>query len=658
MTDIDLLDRESSWLEFNKRVLTLSKDSSVPFKDRLFLFGITHSNLDEFFQIRISGLLEKVYETINQKLDVSISKETFVYFIDILEEAKKEMINRNTVWKEYFVKDLEKHGVNFKRMKDLTESELDILEDYFDNNIKPLLTPLAADPTHPFPYISDLSLSIGVVIKNEFEDNQFIRIKIPASLGSFVNLNKEQLVWIHELVLHYIDKLFFPHTVIEKFWFRTTRDADLEFRASLKRNFLEVVKEGLENRKLGKIVRLEIQEGVSVTTQKYLKNNLEIDYDLQVELKDPLTRFQINSLIDHIEFSTSWKLHETEFEFSNDMFEIIKNNDVMVHHPYDSFEKTVLRFLEKACFDPYVRAIKMTQYRTGLTAENDKITSLLASAARGGKQVAVLVELRARFDEEQNISNAEYLEESGVHVTYGDPRYKAHTKMILVVREENNELVPYMHFGTGNYNVLTSKGYEDIGIFTSDKSIGNDCGIVFNSLTAYADRENLDELLVAPESLEKNINSLIEEQIDLGEEGKIVLKLNNLTDPLIIQKLYDAAKAGNQINIIVRGICCLIPIKNINVISILGPFLEHSRIYKFGRSDIEKIYIGSADLMQRNLRHRIEVLVPIKSPIIKKKLSSLLEKYIKSDKYSWTLKNDGTWKKLDGNYNIQEKLNK
>ena len=382
------------------------------------------------------------------------------------------------------------------------------------------------------------------------------------------------------------------------------------------------------------------------------------DYDLQVELKDPLTRFQINSLIDHIEFSTSWKLHETEFEFSNDMFEIIKNNDVMVHHPYDSFEKTVLRFLEKACFDPYVRAIKMTQYRTGLTAENDKITSLLASAARGGKQVAVLVELRARFDEEQNISNAEYLEESGVHVTYGDPRYKAHTKMILVVREENNELVPYMHFGTGNYNVLTSKGYEDIGIFTSDKSIGNDCGIVFNSLTAYADRENLDELLVAPESLEKNINSLIEEQIDLGEEGKIVLKLNNLTDPLIIQKLYDAANAGNQINIIVRGICCLIPIKNINIISILGPFLEHSRIYKFGRSDIEKIYIGSADLMQRNLRHRIEVLVPIKSPIIKKKLSSLLEKYIKSDKYSWTLKNDGTWKKLDGNYNIQEKLNK
>jgi len=649
-----LLDRELSWLNFNKRVLDLSQSKSVSLKDRLFLYSITHSNLDEFFQIRISGLIEQldIGEFSGFNDNISIDE-----FNNIFDSASKYMKDRVCVWNDELKDELSKFDLSIKTMEQLTKSEKNRLKDYFINNVMPSLTPLASDQTKPFPYISDLSLSIGIFLKKN-KRKEFVRIKIPTNLGAYCNVNFNEIVWMHDLVMYFADVMFTSYQIEEKFWFRITRDQDLEFRQSLKKDFLEVVKEGLEFRRQGKVSRVEIQNTASNYARNYLKRKLELDLNLFVDLSQPLTAFQINSLQNLRDFPTSWKRPTGEFSFGGDVFDILKKKDVLVQHPYDSFEQSVIKFLETACKDTKVITIKMTQYRTGNSAENDVITSLLATAARLGKQVAVQIELRARFDEEKNIKNAQYLEDAGVHVTYGDPQYKAHVKMILVVREEEENLVSYMHFGTGNYNFVTSEGYEDIGLFTSNESLGEDCGLIFNSLTAYANREFSNNILVAPEKLQDSIIDLIKEQKKLKDEGYIFLKLNNITDPFIIEALNDASKAGVQIDIIVRGICSLKPSRNIRIKSILGQFLEHSRIYSFGKGARKKIFIGSADMMQRNLRHRIEILVPILNSNIKKKLEKIILKYLKTDKFSWSLDKEGNWHLSNGDYSIQEDFNR
>ena len=649
-----LLDRELSWLNFNKRVLDLSQSKSVSLKDRLFLYSITHSNLDEFFQIRISGLIEQldIGEFSGFNDNISIDE-----FNNIFDSASKYMKDRVCVWNDELKEELSEFDLSIKTMDQLTKSEKNRLKDYFINNVMPSLTPLASDQTKPFPYISDLSLSIGIFLKKN-KRKEFVRIKIPTNLGAYCNVNFNEIVWMHDLVMYFADVMFTSYQIEEKFWFRITRDQDLEFRQSLKKDFLEVVKEGLEFRRQGKVSRVEIQNTASNYARNYLKRKLELDLNLFVDLSQPLTAFQINSLQNLRDFPTSWKRPTGEFSFGGDVFDILKKKDVLVQHPYDSFEQSVIKFLETACKDTKVITIKMTQYRTGNSAENDVITSLLATAARLGKQVAVQIELRARFDEEKNIKNAQYLEDAGVHVTYGDPQYKAHVKMILVVREEEENLVSYMHFGTGNYNFVTSEGYEDIGLFTSNESLGEDCGLIFNSLTAYANREFSNNILVAPEKLQDSIIDLIKEQKKLKDEGYIFLKLNNITDPFIIEALNDASKAGVQIDIIVRGICSLKPSRNIRIKSILGQFLEHSRIYSFGKGARKKIFIGSADMMQRNLRHRIEILVPILNSNIKKKLEKIILKYLKTDKFSWSLDKEGNWHLSNGDYSIQEDFNR
>jgi len=649
-----LLDRELSWLNFNKRVLDLSQSKSVSLEDRLFLYSITHSNLDEFFQIRISGLIEQldIGEFSGFNDNISIDE-----FNNIFDSASKYMKDRVCVWNDQLKEELSEFDLSIKTMDQLTKSEKNRLKDYFINNVMPSLTPLASDQTKPFPYISDLSLSIGIFLKKN-KRKEFVRIKIPTNLGAYCNVNFNEIVWMHDLVMYFADVMFTSYQIEEKFWFRITRDQDLEFRQSLKKDFLEVVKEGLEFRRQGKVSRVEIQNTASNYARNYLKRKLELDLNLFVDLSQPLTAFQINSLQNLRDFPTSWKRPTGEFSFGGDVFDILKKKDVLVHHPYDSFEQSVIKFLETACKDTKVITIKMTQYRTGNSAENDVITSLLANAARLGKQVAVQIELRARFDEENNIKNAQYLEDAGVHVTYGDPQYKAHVKMILVVREEEENLVSYMHFGTGNYNFVTSQSYEDIGLFTSNESLGEDCRLIFNSLTAYANREFSNNILVAPEKLQDSIIDLIKEQKKLKDEGYIFLKLNNITDPFIIEALNDASMAGVQIDIIVRGICSLKPSRNIRIKSILGQFLEHSRIYSFGKGARNKIFIGSADMMQRNLRHRIEILVPILNSNIKKKLEKIILKYLKTDKFSWSLDKDGNWNLSNGDYSIQEDFNR
>ena len=649
-----LLDRELSWLSFNERVLELSQEKKLNIKDKLSLFAITHSNLDEFFQIRVSGILDEIY--IQNKNGLN-NDEKIAYFRSIFEKATDLMKRRNEIWKNNFINELNDSSLEILNLDDLDKSEISRLEDYFVHNVMPILTPLASDQTHPFPYISDLSLSVGVFIhsKNMLEKD-FVRIKVPTSLGPFCNVNKTQVVWMHELIIYFIDIMFKPYKVSEKFWFRITRDADLEFRESLKKDFLDVIQESLESRRLGRVVRIEIDEKVSIEAKNYLMNNLELDFDLFINLEKPITSFQINGISKLTNQESSWSNFNDKFSFEDDVFTSIKKGDVLVHHPYQSFDDSVIQFLRQSCFDPKVRTIKMTQYRTGQSGESDVITSLLASAARGGKQVAAQIELRARFDEEKNIENARFLEESGVHVSYGDPKYKAHVKMILVVREEEDSLVSYMHFGTGNYNYLTSQGYEDIGLFTANQQLGLDCQLIFNSLTAYADRRKASNILVAPETLQNSILELIVEQTLLGSKGYIFLKINNLTDPFIIDALQKAASNGVNINLIIRGICSLKAESNIRIISVLGQFLEHSRIYMFGQNKNSKIYIGSADMMQRNLRHRIEILVPILDATIKEYLIKLTKMYLKSDSNTWEMDSRGNWNNLNGNYSIQEKL--
>lgn len=648
-----LLDRELSWLNFNKRVLDLSQSKDISLKDRLFLYSITHSNLDEFFQIRISGLIEQVEIG---ELSGFTDKILIDEFNSIFDSASKYMQNRVDVWNDRLKEELSEFDLSIKTMDQLTKSEKIRLKDYFINNVMPSLTPLASDQTKPFPFISDLSLSIGVFLKKN-KRKEFVRIKIPSNLGAYCNVNLNEIVWMHDLVMYFADVMFTSYQIEEKFWFRITRDQDLEFRQSLKKDLIDVVKEELEFRRQGKVSRVEIQNTASNYVRNYLKRNLDLKLDLFIDLNQPLTAFQINSLQNLREFPSSWKRPTREFSFGGDVFDILRKKDVLVHHPYDSFEQSVIKFLETACKDTKVITIKMTQYRTGNSAANDKITSLLATAARLGKQVAVQIELRARFDEERNIQNAEYLEDAGVHVSYGDPQYKAHVKMILVVREEDENLVSYMHFGTGNYNFVTSQSYEDIGLFTCNASLGEDCGLIFNSLTAYANRGFSKNILVAPEKLQDSILDFIKEQKKLKEDGYIFLKLNNITDPFIIRALNDASKAGVEIDIIVRGICSLKPSKNIRIKSILGQFLEHSRIYSFGKGLNNKIFIGSADMMQRNLRHRIEILVPILDSNVKKMLEKIILKYLKTDKFSWSLDEDGIWNLLNGDYSIQENIN-
>ena len=646
-----ILDRELSWLNFNKRVLDLSRSKKISLKDKLFLYGITHSNLDEFFQIRISGLIEQIdYGKFSEPTD-NISIEEFT---SIFNSASKYMKKRIDVWNNEIKDELSKFDLSIKTMDQLSKSEIIRLKDYFINNVMPSLTPLASDQTKPFPYISDLSLSIGIVL-NKNNKKEFVRIKIPSKLGAYCNVNINEIVWMHDLVMYFADIMFASYQIEEKFWFRVTRDQDLEFRESLKKDFIEVVKEGLEFRRQGKVARVEIQKTTSNFARNFLKTNLEFELNLFIDLVEPLTAFQINSLKNLREFPSSWRKPKNEFSFDGDVFDILRKKDILVHHPYDSFEHSVIKFLETACNDNKVVTIKMTQYRIGNSADNDKITLLLATAARQGKQVAVQIELRARFDEERNIQNAQYLEDAGVHVTYGDPKFKAHVKMILVVREEES-LVSYMHFGTGNYNTVTSQSYEDLGLFTSNELLGEDCRLIFNSLTAYANRNYSKNILVAPEILQDSIIDLINEQKKLKQDGYIFLKLNNVTDPFIIEALYDASKNGVEIDIIVRGICSLKPLRNIRIKSILGQFLEHSRIYSFGKGARNKIFIGSADMMQRNLRHRIEILIPILDSNVKKMLENIIIKYLKTEKFSWSLDKDGNWNLLDGDYSIQEDL--
>lgn len=676
--------RELSWLEFNKRVLHEALDERSPLIERLKFTAIFSSNLDEFFMVRVAALKEQA------EAGVMVLAPDGLTPTEQLEELCQRLTPMVQLQQENFEKKLKPalvtHGVHLLDYVDLNQEQRNYIHNFFEENIFPVLTPLAIDPSHPFPHISNLSISLAVVIKNPDTGQElFARVKVPNLLPRFIALPKHLRqesengvsIWtgipLEQIITHNLESLFPGMNIQECHPFRVTRNADLALEEEEAEDLLSAIEQELRKRRMGGAsVRLEITPSLPESVKQMLLEELELEetdvYELDglLGLKDlmyfmslPLPELKdapwsaiipgsFNRLkpldIDGLRNgATNHDLGEGE-----DVFSLIRESDLLVHHPYHSFTATVERFITEAAHDPGVLAIKMTLYRT---SGDSPIVQALITAAENRKQVAVLVELKARFDEENNINWARKLEQAGVHVVYGLVGLKTHTKIVLVVRQEKNEIRRYVHVGTGNYNPKTAKLYTDLGLFTCNGDIGADLTDLFNYLTGYSRQRSYRKLLVAPVSLRERMVAMIRRETEhcrKGGTGRIVAKMNSLVDPEIINTLYEASQAGVKIDLIIRGVCCLQPgIKgvsdNIQVISIIGRFLEHSRIFYFYNGSKEEVYIGSADWMRRNLDRRVEAVTPILDPDIVKDLQEMLGIMLADNRQAWELQSDGTY---------------
>lgn len=660
--------RELSWLEFNNRVLHEATDPRTPLLERLKFLAIFNSNLDEFFMVRIAALKQQVAANV-RKLTPDGRTPT-----EQLEAIRERLLPMALEQHQHFEKvlrpQLASEGIYLIDYMDLNQEQRTYLQSYFEEQIFPVLTPLAVDPSHPFPHISNLSLSLAVVVKDpETGEELFARVKVPKVLPRFVPLPEElrhrqkrqTVIWtgvpLEQVIAHNLESLFPGMNIQEYHPFRITRNADLAVEEDEADDLLLAIEQELRKRRLGgSAVRLEIQATTPAPVRGMLMEELELrDEDVYEvegllglgdlmsfmelslpELKDPPWTPQVPSRLRS-------PLGDEEVE---DYFSVIKNGDLLVHHPYHSFSATVLHFITQAANDPGVLAIKMTLYRT---SGDSPIANALISAAENGKQVAVLVELKARFDESNNIIWARKLEQSGVHVVYGLAGLKTHTKVVLVVRREEGRIRRYVHVGTGNYNPKTARIYTDLGLLSCREDLGADLTDLFNYLTGYSRQRSYRKLLIAPVNLRDRFLYLIHREIEHccnGYSGRIVAKMNALVDPQIISTLYEASQAGVQIDLIVRGMCCLRPgiqgiSENIRVISIVGRYLEHSRIYYFHNRGQEEVYIGSADWMSRNLDRRVEAVVPAEDPDIVKDLQEILGVMLADNRQAWDLQPDG-----------------
>jgi polyphosphate kinase len=676
VTEVNLRDpqyyfnRELSWLEFNNRVLHEATDPRTPLLERLKFMAIFNSNLDEFFMVRVAALEQQVAAKV-RKLTPDGRTPT-----EQLEAIRERLLPMVIEQHQHFEKalrpQLAREGIYILDYMDLNQEQRTYLQNYFEEQIFPVLTPLAVDPSHPFPHISNLSLNLAVVVKDpETGEELFARVKVPKVLPRFVPLPEElrhrqkrqQAVWtgvpLEQVIAHNLESLFPGMNIQEYHPFRITRNADLAVEEDEADDLLLAIEQELRKRRLGgSAVRLEIQITTPDTVRGMLMEELELKvtdvYEVEgllglgdlmcfmelplPELKDPPWTPQVPSRLR----SSSG---EEEVE---DFFSVIRNGDLLVHHPYDSFSATVLRFITEAAHDPQVLAIKMTLYRT---SGDSPIANALISAAENGKQVAVLVELKARFDEKNNIIWARKLEQAGIHVVYGLVGLKTHTKVVLVVRREESKILRYVHIGTGNYNPKTARIYTDLGLLSCREDLGADLTDLFNYLTGYSRQRSYRKLLVAPVNLRDRFSTLIRREMEHcrnGYSGRIVAKMNALVDPQMIATLYEASQAGVQIDLIVRGMCCLRPgveglSDNIRVISIVGRYLEHSRIYYFHNQGQEEVYIGSADWMTRNLDRRVEAIVSIEDPEIVKDLQEILGVMLADNRQAWDLQADGQY---------------
>ena len=660
-----LIDRELSWLAFNERVLELAEDASNPLLERCRYLAIFSSNLDDFFMIRVASVKRKLGSGVTKK-----NTAGFTPFELMAEISKKtqELIARQTkCFQTDILPKLAQNGIEITDWESLNEDEKSYINKIFTNKIFPVLTPLAVDPSHPFPYISGLSLNLAVLVKQpETNEELFARVKVPASLPRFIETAEfasTRFIPLEKVIIANLHQLF-PGMEIEDYYtFRITRNADLELEEEESENLLESMEQELLRRKFGPPVRLEVASDIGSDLLNRLKLELSIREEDISRYKEPLDLTGLNRIADldrpELKFApfrnqVARELREVDPDSNEEFFAAIKRHEILLHHPYDSFNSSIVRFLEAAATDPNVLAIKQTLYRT---SGDSPIVNALIEAAEAGKQVLAVIEIRARFDEQANVRWARKLEDVGVHVVYGLVGFKTHAKLSLIVREEGNTVRRYSHVGTGNYNPKTARIYEDLGILSADDKLGEDLNKLFNQLSGFAPQYSYNRLLVAPRTIRSGLLERIKREIENKKAGKhafIRLKLNSLLDEEFVEALYLASMSGVEIDLVIRGICSLLPgipgvSENIRVRSVLGRFLEHSRIFHFANGGDDEIYIGSADLMDRNLNRRVESLVRITRPEHKKDLIKVFDLYVSSTTSGWHLLPTGKWLKVDKN---------
>lgn len=676
INDTTVFNRELSWLAFNGRVLELAADMRVPLLERVRYLSIFAGNLDEFFQVRVSGLHDQIAAGIST---VGPDGRTPRKQIEDIRAVVLELgARQEKIFATQVLPALNAMDIELLEFDDLTTDERELISERFRSRIFPILTPLAVDPGHPFPYISDLSLNLAVVVRNPADrEKRFARVKVPNTLERWISLGDSyRFISLESVLAAHLDQLFPGMDIVESVPFRVTRNADLTLGEEAE-DLLAAVEIELRRRRFGRAVRLEVASSVSQQTLELLVRELDLEGGDVYTSSVPLDATSLNAVADIDMGLQKWPHWRgiaepglTSEDEPINLFDVIASRDVLLHHPYSSFSRSVVQFVRQAGRDRSVRAIKLTLYRT---AGESPIIDALIDAAERGIQVAVLIEVKARFDEEANIGWARRLEQAGVHVAYGIVGLKIHSKIAMVVREEADGIRRYCHVGTGNYNHRTARLYEDIGLLTADPVVGDDLADLFNYLTGYSRARDYEQILVAPEMLRSRLYELIDAEIAAGS-GRMILKLNSLVDTEVINKLYEASNAGVEIDLIVRGVCCLRPgveglSENIRVRSIVGRYLEHSRIFHFangggangggadgggadGGGRRSRTYIGSADLMRRNLDRRVEVLLEMSNPDLEDRLLEVLDANLRDDCLAWFLDGSGVWTRQDGTVGV------
>jgi polyphosphate kinase len=662
------LNRELSRLDFDERVLAMAEDPHLPLLERVRFLAIFSQNLDDFFQVRVAGLKEQVLAAVAVASPDGMTPLEQLKAIRARVEGLAERMTR--LYNTGIVPALADEGITIVRGDEVSKKELSQLHAVFRQQIFPVLTPLAVDPGHPFPYISHLSLNLAVTVRDpQRRENHFARVKVPPVLPRFIPLAEDtRFVPLEDVIALHLQALFPGMDVIAHHPFRVTRDGDLDDVDSDAEDLLAAIQTELRRRRRNaRVVRLEVEPGMSPEVLDLLTRELELQ---------PADVYQCDGLLDLGSLNALWQLDRPDLKEEPwtpatqprlrgigaevpDLFAVLRSGDVLAHHPYDSFATSVEAFIDHAAGDPNVLAIKQTLYRT--SGPGSPIVRALIRAAESGKQVAALVELKARGDEQANIAWARALEEANVHVVYGLVGLKTHAKVTLVVRREGNRIQNYVHVGTGNYNPSTAHGYEDVSLLSADPDLGADVTELFNLLTGYSRQHRYRKVLVAPSSLRSGITQLIEREAKPG--GRIAIKVNNLIDPDIIDALYSASQAGAEVDLIVRSMCSLRPgvpglSERIRVRSIVGRFLEHSRIFRFGGGSQPDFYLGSSDLMQRNLDRRVEAVVPVTDPKLCGRMAEIFEIALADDVLAWQLGSDGSWQRVpaERGFNSQKRF--
>jgi polyphosphate kinase len=658
------LDREESWLRFNERVLDLAADTRLPLLERVRFLSIFASNLDEFFMVRVAGLARRMATGI--AVQTASGQQPREVLARTSEVAHELMLRHAACFRDEILPALAKEDVEILRWDELADTEKEELNRLFRRRVYPVLTPLVVDPAHPFPYISGLSLNLAVLVRDpETEETLFARVKVPPLLPRFVEASPSRFVPLEDVIAENLPQLFTGTEIIEHHAFRVTRNQDLEVDEDIAENLLQALERELLRRRFGPVVRLEVEESISPEVLDLLTTELGLDDRAVYRVPGPLDLGGLTAIADLDRSELKYPPFvpsEAALPHDVNIFATLRDHDVLVHHPYDSFTTSVERLIEDAAADPQVLAIKQTLYRT---SGDSPIIDALIDAAEAGKQVVVVVEIKARFDERANITWARKLEQAGCHVVYGFVGLKTHCKLALVVREESDgTLRRYCHIGTGNYNPKTARIYEDYGLLTADAQVGEDVTDLFNHLTGYTRDTEYHRLLVAPDSLRAGLVSRIEREAEHRRQGRparIRFKCNALVDEVIIDALYRASQAGVPVDVWVRGICALRPgveglSETIQVRSILGRFLEHSRVYAFENDGDPEVWIGSADLMHRNLDRRVETLVRVRDGGHCADLLGRFDLAMGMDTQCWLLDREGRWTRNDGSLHIQTHL--